>query len=129
MFKQMIILLTKMWLCYIFWRVKVLYAMLVVCLYYVYLCQRSVVKSYLCQWNVVKITCSIGNYLFKIKWFVGAAPKTDLEETGRVLSIGDGIARVYGLKNIQAEEMVEFSSGLKGENITVSRNVISIETT
>lgn len=37
----------------------------------------------------------------------------ELEETGRVLSIGDGIARVYGLKNIQAEEMVEFSSGLK----------------
>lgn len=31
-----------------------------------------------------------------------------------MLSIGDGIARVYGLKNIQAEEMVEFSSGLKG---------------
>lgn len=44
---------------------------------------------------------------------MGAAPKADLEETGRVLSIGDGIARVYGLKNIQAEEMVEFSSGLK----------------
>lgn len=39
--------------------------------------------------------------------------QADLEETGRVLSIGDGIARVYGLKNIQAEEMVEFSSGLK----------------
>lgn len=39
--------------------------------------------------------------------------KAELEETGRVLSIGDGIARVYGLKNIQAEEMVEFSSGLK----------------
>ena len=36
-----------------------------------------------------------------------------MEETGRVLSIGDGIARVYGLNNIQAEEMVEFSSGLK----------------
>ena len=44
---------------------------------------------------------------------MGAAPKVDLEETGRVLSIGDGIARVYGLKNIQADEMVEFSSGLK----------------
>ena len=44
---------------------------------------------------------------------MGAAPKADLEETGRVLSIGDGIARVYGLKNIQADEMVEFSSGLK----------------
>lgn len=44
---------------------------------------------------------------------LGAAPKSDLEETGRVLSIGDGIARVYGLTNIQADEMVEFSSGLK----------------
>lgn len=44
---------------------------------------------------------------------MGAVPKSDLEETGRVLSIGDGIARVYGLKNIQADEMVEFSSGLK----------------
>lgn len=39
--------------------------------------------------------------------------QANLEETGRVLSIGDGIARVYGLKNIQAEEMVEFSSGIK----------------
>ena len=44
---------------------------------------------------------------------LGFVDKTELEETGRVLSIGDGIARVYGLKNIQAEEMVEFSSGLK----------------
>ena len=44
---------------------------------------------------------------------MGFSDKVELEETGRVLSIGDGIARVYGLKNIQAEEMVEFSSGLK----------------
>ena len=45
---------------------------------------------------------------------MGHESAADLEETGRVLSIGDGIARVYGLNNIQAEEMVEFSSGLKG---------------
>lgn len=44
---------------------------------------------------------------------LGSAAEVDLQETGRVLSIGDGIARVYGLKNCQAEEMVEFSSGLK----------------
>lgn len=44
---------------------------------------------------------------------MGADTSADLEETGRVLSIGDGIARVYGLRNVQAEEMVEFSSGLK----------------
>ena len=41
------------------------------------------------------------------------AAGVELEETGKVLSIGDGIARVHGLKNIQADEMVEFSSGLK----------------
>jgi F-type H+-transporting ATPase subunit alpha len=51
---------------------------------------------------------------------MGAAPKADLEETGRVLSIGDGIARVYGLKNIQVDEMVEFSSGLKVKSETFS---------
>ena len=44
---------------------------------------------------------------------MGTAPAEDLAETGRVLTIGDGIARVHGLRNIQAEEMVEFSSGLK----------------
>ena len=44
---------------------------------------------------------------------LGTSTKAELEETGRVLSIGDGIARVYGLNNIQADEMVEFSSGLK----------------
>ena len=44
---------------------------------------------------------------------MGADKTLDISETGRVLSIGDGIARVYGLKNVQAEEMVEFSSGIK----------------
>jgi len=44
---------------------------------------------------------------------LGQSTAANLDETGRVLSIGDGIARVYGLKNIQAEEMVEFSTGLK----------------
>jgi F0F1-type ATP synthase alpha subunit len=44
---------------------------------------------------------------------LGSSSSFDIQETGRVLSIGDGIARVYGLKNCQAEEMVEFSSGLK----------------
>lgn len=44
---------------------------------------------------------------------LGQEVTINLEETGKVLSIGDGIARVYGLKNIQAEEMVEFDSGMK----------------
>merc|ERR1712038_2166469 len=57
---------------------------------------------------------------------LGAAPKSNLEETGRVLSIGDGIARVYGLKNIQAEEMVEFSSGLKGMALNLEPDNVGI---
>jgi F-type H+-transporting ATPase subunit alpha len=57
---------------------------------------------------------------------LGAAPKIDLEETGRVLSIGDGIARVYGLKNIQAEEMVEFSSGLKGMALNLEPDNVGV---
>lgn len=44
---------------------------------------------------------------------LGHETKINFEETGKVLSIGDGIARVTGLKNIQAEEMVEFDSGMK----------------
>lgn len=59
---------------------------------------------------------------------LGSAPKAELEETGRVLSIGDGIARVYGLKNIQAEEMVEFSSGLKVTLIGFCSFFISTDT-
>ena len=57
---------------------------------------------------------------------LGSAPKADLEETGRVLSIGDGIARVYGLKNIQAEEMVEFSSGLKGMALNLEPDNVGV---
>lgn len=57
---------------------------------------------------------------------LGSAPKIDLEETGRVLSIGDGIARVYGLKNIQAEEMVEFSSGLKGMALNLEPDNVGV---
>merc|ERR1712131_153459 len=55
-----------------------------------------------------------------------SAPAANLEETGRVLSIGDGIARVYGLKNIQAEEMVEFSSGLKGMALNLEPDNVGV---
>jgi len=57
---------------------------------------------------------------------LGYQSKQDLEETGRVLTIGDGIARVYGLKNIQAEEMVEFSSGLKGMALNLEPDNVGV---
>ncbi|KAG7237551.1 hypothetical protein INR49_032168, partial [Caranx melampygus] len=49
---------------------------------------------------------------------MGADTSADLEETGRVLSIGDGIARVYGLRNVQAEEM-GMSLNLEPDNVGV----------
>ena len=40
--------------------------------------------------------------------------QTDMREVGRVLSVGDGIARICGLDQVKAGELIEFSSGLKG---------------
>ncbi|KAL1919374.1 uncharacterized protein VTP21DRAFT_2067 [Calcarisporiella thermophila] len=57
---------------------------------------------------------------------LGSASDANIQETGRVLTIGDGIARVYGLKNCQAEEMVEFSSGLKGMALNLEPDNVGI---
>jgi len=48
------------------------------------------------------------------------------EEIGRVISIGDGIARVYGLKNVQAGEMVEFQSGVRGMALNLENDNVGI---
>jgi len=55
-----------------------------------------------------------------------SSSKTEMEETGRVLSIGDGIARVHGLNNVQAEEMVEFSSGLRGMALNLEADNVGV---
>jgi F-type H+/Na+-transporting ATPase subunit alpha len=39
---------------------------------------------------------------------------TEVAETGSVLSVGDGVARIYGLENVMMGELIEFSSGVKG---------------
>ncbi|KAJ1647794.1 Alpha subunit of the F1 sector of mitochondrial F1F0 ATP synthase [Dispira simplex] len=57
---------------------------------------------------------------------LGVSSNTDIQETGRVLSVGDGIARVYGLKNVQAEEMVEFSSGVQGMALNLEADNVGI---
>ena len=44
----------------------------------------------------------------------GFDTQTEVSEVGQVLSVGDGVARIYGLDNIQAGEMVEFPGGIKG---------------
>ncbi len=44
----------------------------------------------------------------------GLKSEVELEEVGTVLQVGDGIARIYGLSSVQAGELIEFESGLKG---------------
>merc|ERR1712072_1490966 len=56
----------------------------------------------------------------------GAGSSADVQETGRVLTIGDGIARVYGLRNVQAEEMVEFASGLRGMCLNLEADNVGV---
>ncbi|ETS64324.1 hypothetical protein PaG_01169 [Moesziomyces aphidis] len=56
----------------------------------------------------------------------GASAGGDVQETGRVLTIGDGIARVYGLRNVMAEEMVEFSSGVRGMALNLEADNVGV---
>lgn len=44
----------------------------------------------------------------------GFKSESELEEVGTVLQVGDGIARIYGLSNVESNEMIEFDSGVKG---------------
>ncbi len=50
----------------------------------------------------------------------------DLNEVGRVLSVGDGIAVVYGLDHVQSNEMVEFDSGVKGMALNLEEDTVSV---
>jgi len=52
--------------------------------------------------------------------------KAEVSEVGQVLSVGDGIARVYGLDNVQAGEMVEFSAGLKGMALNLESDNVGV---
>ena len=44
----------------------------------------------------------------------GITTAAELEEVGSVLQVGDGIARIYGLSNVQSNELIEFQNGVKG---------------
>ncbi len=52
--------------------------------------------------------------------------KAEVSEVGQVLSVGDGIARVYGLDNVQAGEMVEFSGGIKGMALNLESDNVGV---
>jgi F-type H+-transporting ATPase subunit alpha len=52
--------------------------------------------------------------------------EAEVSEVGQVLSVGDGIARVYGLDNIQAGEMVEFENGTRGMALNLETDNVGI---
>ena len=52
--------------------------------------------------------------------------KAEVSEVGQVLSVGDGIARIYGLDNVQAGEMVEFSDGSKGMALNLESDNVGV---
>src|ERR1700742_4213733 len=52
--------------------------------------------------------------------------EAQVSEVGTVLSVGDGIARVHGLDNVQAGEMVEFEGGIKGMALNLEADNVGI---
>jgi len=56
----------------------------------------------------------------------GLSDTASLAEVGRVVSVGDGIATVYGLENVQAGEMVEFDGGLKGMALNLETDAVGV---
>src|SRR5205814_7096363 len=56
----------------------------------------------------------------------GFGSEADVAEVGTVLSIGDGIARVYGLDKVQAGEMVEFPNGEKGLALNLESDNVGV---
>jgi len=52
--------------------------------------------------------------------------EADVAEVGQVLSVGDGIARVYGLDKVQAGEMVEFANGVKGMALNLETDNVGV---
>ncbi len=54
------------------------------------------------------------------------AAEEEVAEVGTVLSVGDGIARIYGLDNVQAGEMVEFDDGTKGMALNLEADNVGV---
>ncbi|MCT4664747.1 MAG: F0F1 ATP synthase subunit alpha [Flavobacteriales bacterium] len=56
----------------------------------------------------------------------GTKSQAELEEVGTVLNVGDGIARLYGLSNVQYGELIEFESGLQGITLNLEEDNVGV---
>jgi len=68
----------------------------------------------------------LSNYLEARISAASAESSTEYAEVGKVISVGDGIARVYGLANVQAGEMVVFDSGLRGMALNLEESNVGV---
>lgn len=71
------------------------------------------------QWNVSEFAEVLKREITEIGF-------ADTQEIGEVVTVGDGVARVYGLKNVQAGEMVEFASGVKGLALNLEYDSVGV---
>ena len=60
----------------------------------------------------------------RLSKFLGKSQEEFFSDKGSVLSVGDGIATVYGLNNVQAGEMVDFQGGVKGMALNLENNKV-----
>ena len=52
--------------------------------------------------------------------------EADVSDVGQVLSVGDGIARIHGLDNVQAGEMIEFANGVQGMALNLEADNVGV---
>jgi F-type H+/Na+-transporting ATPase subunit alpha len=60
------------------------------------------------------------------KQLQGFKTEVELEEVGTVLQVGDGIARIYGLSNVQSNELIEFDSGVRGIVLNLEEDNVGV---
>ena len=72
------------------------------------------------QFRVDEITSVIGEEIRQYR------SEMDLAEVGKVLEVGDGIARVYGLRNAMASELVRFANGAMGQVFNLEESSVGI---
>lgn len=60
------------------------------------------------------------------KQLEGFTNEAELEEVGTVLQVGDGIARIYGLSNVESNEMIEFENGIKGIVLNLEEDNVGV---
>ena len=61
-----------------------------------------------------------------LKEIANFGTEAEMAEVGRVLSVGDGIARVYGLDEVQSGELVEFEDGTKGLALNLESDNVGV---